>query len=82
MVRSKAPSKKPKSGFDFKVLTVLSGFPLRLLYSCFLQLIIFFSFFSFAQKIKRRVGRKLPPPKNATDTAIKSKGRYVLNFLI
>ncbi|KAF3322916.1 testis-expressed sequence 10 protein isoform X8 [Carex littledalei] len=42
MVRSKPPSKKPKSGFDFK-------------------------------KIKRRVGRKLPPPKNATDTAIKSK---------
>jgi pre-rRNA-processing protein IPI1 len=27
------------------------------------------------QKIKRKIGRKLPPAKNATNTEIKSKGR-------
>jgi len=26
------------------------------------------------QKYKHKVGRKLPPPKNATNTEIKSKG--------
>lgn len=29
--------------------------------------------FAFRQKYKRKVGRKLPPPKNATNTEIKSK---------
>lgn len=29
--------------------------------------------FVFRQKYKRKIGRKLPPPKNATNTEIKSK---------
>lgn len=32
--------------------------------------------FETLQKIKRKVGRKLPPPKNTTNTEVKSKGSF------
>jgi pre-rRNA-processing protein IPI1 len=31
-------------------------------------------FVEYLQKIKRKIGRKLPPANNATNTEIKSKG--------
>lgn len=34
----------------------------------------------FLQKIKRKIGRKLPPAQNATNTEIKSKGNDISVF--
>lgn len=41
----------------------------------FLQPLSEFLFASILQKIKRKIGRKLPPPNNATNTQVKSKGK-------
>lgn len=41
--------------------------------------------FGLLQKIKRKIGRKLPPPKNSTSTEIKSKGiedKSLLNIIV
>jgi len=80
MTRPKANSKK-QHGIDFKVssMAVAQFYYVRF---CICNLEFFWSFltrhFQIFQKIRRKVGRKLPPPKNTTNTEIKSKGTLLL----
>lgn len=89
MTRPKAKSKKKGGVVDFKVTSVPYHHSLVYLYTCltlfitfkvFWMLIAVFCFSKF-QKRKVKIGRRLPPPKNSTNTEVKSKGINFISFL-
>lgn len=78
MARSKAPTKKQqKRGIDFKVmnyLLILVFYAPKVQHMKHMFFCLLCISFYCLQKIKRKIGRKLPPAQNATSTEIKSKG--------